>query len=523
MTFPFVLLVSVWFFFMHFTSSQLLCDNEVCPTIDGCEPCLDAIVSCESSLLSDVTRSSMQVKQMFECVGNIVYNGLDYGHDCQCALDNLYCCAANSDVNCKNVCNVPFINCVLDVECVDFIDLWTNISFPELIDVAYYHVESLETTTNSSDYTFEDLLYQCMIEKCSNGTTVESDANVNCSSSNNTDGDYNANDIHDVCGTRDDDQFENCLSIHCDNELSLCNDNALCKIDLGEFDTIISDCHISQWKETYCNNNSYDFLYNNNLTDNYNYNIDTNNTIINSNFSDFSNYTTCSDEFESLFDCFIENNCSHCNEIANKQCMVFPCENDPCDCNGISQRESDDFDEHCLICHSNGCDQCQDDYFKKDYNYPCVECNKYLGDACLFCQDFHGCGQCKDGYTRVYDTDCQLWVCQQNIPVNQPAANPVQAPVVSPSSESQCVIQSCETSPCDCVFDSNCKDCQSWGCQQCEDGYFKKSLNHACVSCVEIYQAKCNFGSCADYQGCTSCVDGFSWYWNHECALGDCQ
>ena len=43
-----------------------------------------------------------------------------------------------------------------------------------------------------------------------------------------------SNNMHDLCGTRDDKQFENCLSIH----------NASCKIDLGEFDKIISDCHI---------------------------------------------------------------------------------------------------------------------------------------------------------------------------------------------------------------------------------------------------------------------------------------
>ena len=53
-----------------------------------------------------------------------------------------------------------------------------------------------------------------------------------------------SNNIHDLCGTRDDKRFENCLSIHCDNELLLCSDNALRKIDLGEFDKIISDCNI---------------------------------------------------------------------------------------------------------------------------------------------------------------------------------------------------------------------------------------------------------------------------------------
>ena len=163
-----------------------------------------------------------------------------------------------------------------------------------------------------------NIINQTILIKLQVFNPVESDMIVNCFLSNNTSNTDDYYDIHDVCSTRDDDQFENCLSIHCDHEL-LCNDSTLCNIDLGEFDTIISDCHISQWKETYCNNNSCDFLYNCSLTDNYNYNIDTNNTSINSNFSKESNYASCSDEFESLLDCYIKNNCFYCNENANKQ------------------------------------------------------------------------------------------------------------------------------------------------------------------------------------------------------------
>ena len=86
----------------------------------------------------------------------------------------------------------------------------------------------------------------------------------------------------------------------------------------------------------------------------------------------------------------------------------IPCDennpNDPCGCDDLC---------FCNVCHPNGCDECLPGYFKKNYNYPCVACDESIfGVGCKFCQDFHGCGQCEDGYTRVYDSTCELWKCQ---------------------------------------------------------------------------------------------------------------
>ena len=87
----------------------------------------------------------------------------------------------------------------------------------------------------------------------------------------------------------------------------------------------------------------------------------------------------------------------------------IPCDinnpNNPCQCNDLC---------FCNICHSpEGCDECLPGYFKKNYNYPCIACDESIfGEHCLFCQDFHGCGQCEDGYNRVYDSTCGLWKCQ---------------------------------------------------------------------------------------------------------------
>ena len=82
------------------------------------------------------------------------------------------------------------------------------------------------------------------------------------------------------------------------------------------------------------------------------------------------------------------------------------CVNDPCECINV---------EHCRsgTCHSNGCDQCEDGYFKKDYNYQCAQCQQVFGDDCMFCTDFLGCQQCSTG-GRTYDSECGLWYCKSS-------------------------------------------------------------------------------------------------------------
>ena len=40
---------------------------------------------------------------------------------------------------------------------------------------------------------------------------------------------------------------------------------------------------------------------------------------------------------------------------------------DPCPCDEV---------EHCDICHPNGCDGCEDGYFKQNYNYHCIHCQE---------------------------------------------------------------------------------------------------------------------------------------------------
>ena len=60
-------------------------------------------------------------------------------------------------------------------------------------------------------------------------------------------------------------------------------------------------------------------------------------------------------------------------------------------------------DLNCKICHYPGCNQCDDGYFKSSYSHKCQQCQTVFGDGCIQCQDFNGCGQCKDGWLRLYD------------------------------------------------------------------------------------------------------------------------
>ena len=66
----------------------------------------------------------------------------------------------------------------------------------------------------------------------------------------------------------------------------------------------------------------------------------------------------------------------------------------------------------CRVCNQgSGCGQCENGFFKLNYNHQCISCDNTFGDSCMFCQDFNGCGQCKQGYNRVYSNLCDVFIC----------------------------------------------------------------------------------------------------------------
>lgn len=70
-------------------------------------------------------------------------------------------------------------------------------------------------------------------------------------------------------------------------------------------------------------------------------------------------------------------------------------------------------------CHSNGCDQCLDGYWKQSYSHKCEQCQESTGSGCLHCSDFIGCQQCDtaNGYVRIKDTSCgtTLYYCDNGV------------------------------------------------------------------------------------------------------------
>lgn len=84
------------------------------------------------------------------------------------------------------------------------------------------------------------------------------------------------------------------------------------------------------------------------------------------------------------------------------QCPIVQCENDPCDCNEIT---------NCKTCTNGyGCTKCKRGYFRKDSDYQCTKCQELLGKDCLKCEDFIGCTRCDKGQL-VYDSACDLYKC----------------------------------------------------------------------------------------------------------------
>ena len=208
--------------------------------------------------------------------------------------------------------------------------------------------------------------------------------------------------------------------------------------------------------------------------------------------------------------------------------------------NCVSDIDWDDYDggqSNQCQCHNNGCDQCEDGWFKVDFDFPCQSCAGLLG--CSHCTDFWGCQQCDEGYTMVEHTSCG-----EDSMLNT-GNTKFHYCVPNDSAHGQCVVGNvdfnvggddddddddatdgcpslvtCDSSPCDCSTDANCDSCQSWGCHECADGWYKQSFGHECAECSSVYEGKCT--TCMDWQGCTECAYGYTLQWNNDCGTNVC-
>ena len=102
--------------------------------------------------------------------------------------------------------------------------------------------------------------------------------------------------------------------------------------------------------------------------------------------------------------------------------LKWQCSQSPCNCNeaALHCKSSDTCDEN------NGCTQCENDYFKINSNYKCINCQDTFGCGCLHCADGIGCQQCEStNYIRKYHQTCGLYYCDKiSLPVPAPTTIP---------------------------------------------------------------------------------------------------
>ena len=189
--------------------------------------------------------------------------------------------------------------------------------------------------------------------------------------------------------------------------------------------------------------------------------------------------------------------------------LIQPCSNSPCDCSELNVNT-------CHVCHTpEGCDQCMNGYFKPSYSHQCQNCQDTFGDGCIQCQDFHGCGQCKTGYLRLYDSDNDLYYCEED---GSTHVDDDWRFDTLPTC--QCPYK-CENEPCSCGELEHCKICHYNGCNECETGYFKKDYNTPCLHCQDTFGDSCKF--CQDFNGCGECKQGYNRVYDSDCGLHYCE
>ena len=453
--------------------------------------CREAITDCaEERIMSNLTGdpdsndtfndiSSDTVVELFSCITDVIMSNEYY---CDCVLSEIECCTSlgnglnsifggnkyENNGSCIVECSDQLIDCIFDKDCMyAFVNYaYSDLFNPnQLTNLIYFNNSycNNNSDTDSSQYcnSIWDSWSECALTNC----LINSDENTFTCDNNNSDSVTSTSVINEC---NEDSIYENCFNIYCDNQRNDCINNNECSMELNSFLNNRNDCDMVEWYNKNCNifiNNEY----------------------------------VCSNEMLSYYFCLINNNCLNCvSPKEEKSCIIYVCESNPCDCDI-------DYNPHCKdgTCHSNGCDQCENGYFKKDYNYPCVDCQTYTGEGCIFCQDFNGCGQCSDGYLRVFDNDCGIYVCQ--------------------TEEQVCGFSEINNDEYDCSNDENCANCPQNGgsqCNQCDTGYFVKSSNYPCINCHDFYQNTCN--QCNNNQGCINCIEGYSIVWDNDCRINRC-
>ena len=216
------------------------------------------------------------------------------------------------------------------------------------------------------------------------------------------------------------------------------------------------------------------------------------------------------------------------NEPTAAPTWVSPCMNNPCVCEDNPILGYVNEDPYCQVCNMpSGCAQCQNggEYFKLDYNHPCTQCQQVFGDECLHCQDFNGCAQCANGFERVYDSQEDLFYCTIKSDHQDTGDDGQNGDEEEGDGENEfdCSIglELCNSQNCAGEGDNNphcATDPDTWGCYNCQYGYWHETNQHKCQECSIIPHCL----QCENYNGCTQCDSVYTLVWSHDCDFWIC-
>ena len=120
------------------------------------------------------------------------------------------------------------------------------------------------------------------------------------------------------------------------------------------------------------------------------------------------NCLNCNETFgiDCLF-CQDYNGCGQCAagtaRVYNDECQLWECQSQV----GIIHSTNSTCGMITDKCASEKCGiQCPPGFWRLFANTTCVSCDYVFGENCVFCQDYHGCGQCADGYTLSETFEC---------------------------------------------------------------------------------------------------------------------
>ena len=105
------------------------------------------------------------------------------------------------------------------------------------------------------------------------------------------------------------------------------------------------------------------------------------------------------------------------NRVNKKLNELLPNVTSTCDVEGYVLCDSyrctlNNENPNCADQQNWGCALCNDGYFRENFDIPCLDCSNIIGcNITDGCTDFTGCNSCLFGYERIWNEECQFFIC----------------------------------------------------------------------------------------------------------------